>query len=144
MITIIAGSRGIVSLSPVRKAMEMSAFEITEIISGGCPRCPDEAAIDIANIDGTPYRVMPAAWKRPDGSTDRSAGMKRNHAMGDIADALVAVWDGHSSGTMDMIDYMNSLGKLVFIYNTETELTVWYNLTETMKDGFEDGIKICN
>ena len=45
------------------------------------------------------------------------AGMKRNHAMGDEADVLLAFWDGKSKGTKDMIDYMTKLGKPVFVVN---------------------------
>jgi len=44
------------------------------------------------------------------------AGMKRNHSMGDEADLLVAFWDGKSKGTKDMIDYMNKLGKPVYVF----------------------------
>jgi len=31
--------------------------------------------------------------------------------MGDIADSLIAFWDGKSPGTKDMIEYMKKLGK---------------------------------
>lgn len=31
--------------------------------------------------------------------------------MGDYADYLIAFWDGKSSGTKDMINYMQQLGK---------------------------------
>lgn len=34
----------------------------------------------------------------------RSAGPKRNQAMAEYADMLVAIWDGESTGTRDMID----------------------------------------
>ena len=50
------------------------------------------------------------------------AGMKRNHAMGDEADILVAFWDGKSKGTKDMIDYMRKLSKPVYVFNYEEYL----------------------
>ena len=31
--------------------------------------------------------------------------------MGDYADYLIAFWDGKSKGTLDMINYMQQLGK---------------------------------
>ncbi len=43
------------------------------------------------------------------------AGMKRNHKMGDYADGLLAFWNGTSTGTKDMIDYMRKLGKHVTV-----------------------------
>jgi len=44
-----------------------------------------------------------------------NAGFDRNHAMGDYADGLLAFWDGQSSGTKDMIDYMRGLKKYVHV-----------------------------
>ena len=41
----------------------------------------------------------------------KSAGIIRNHEMGDYADYLLAFWDGTSKGTKDMIDYMKKIGK---------------------------------
>ena len=35
--------------------------------------------------------------------------------MGDFADILLAIWDGKSRGTKQMIDYMKSLGKPVHV-----------------------------
>jgi hypothetical protein len=44
------------------------------------------------------------------------AGMKRNHAMGDESELLIAFHDSTSTGTADMIKYMKSLGKPVYVF----------------------------
>lgn len=36
--------------------------------------------------------------------------------MAQYADALIAVWDGESKGTLHMINSMNNIGKPVFVY----------------------------
>lgn len=59
-----------------------------------------------------PIHKFPADWK----SEPIRAGFIRNEDMGDVADVLVAFWDGESRGTKHMIDYMTKLGKLVFIF----------------------------
>ena len=59
-----------------------------------------------------PIHKFPADWK----SEPRRAGFIRNEDMGDVADVLVAFWDGASRGTKHMIDYMTKLGKPVFIF----------------------------
>lgn len=56
--------------------------------------------------------AFPANWDKH----GRSAGYIRNANMGDFADALVAFWDGQSKGTKHMIDYMNKLGKPVYVF----------------------------
>lgn len=45
-----------------------------------------------------------------------AAGLKRNGRMADYGDALIAVWDGESPGTKNMIDQMRKRGKLYYIY----------------------------
>ena len=54
------------------------------------------------------YKVIyfPADWDI-DG---RSAGFKRNVKMAEYADALVAFWDGKSSGTKHMIETAQGKG----------------------------------
>ncbi len=60
----------------------------------------------------------PCKWKVNKFGKDYNAlaGMKRNHAMGDEADLLVAFWDCESKGTKDMIDYMRKLNKPVHVF----------------------------
>lgn len=40
----------------------------------------------------------------------RSAGFRHNEQMGDIANGLIAFWDGESHGTKHMIEYAKSKG----------------------------------
>jgi hypothetical protein len=35
--------------------------------------------------------------------------------MGDFADALIAIWDGKSTGTKNMIDYETKKGLMVYV-----------------------------
>lgn len=41
----------------------------------------------------------------------KSAGVARNIEMGKYADRLLAIWDGESRGTKQMIDWMQMYGK---------------------------------
>ena len=55
--------------------------------------------------------LFPADWDKH----GRAAGPIRNKQMADYADVLIAVWDGKSRGTKNMIDEMNKLMKPVYI-----------------------------
>jgi hypothetical protein len=85
--------------------------EITEVVHGGA-RGIDEAAGRWAAYMGLPVRVFPADWT----SFGRSAGPRRNREMAQYADRLVAIWDGKSRGTGNMIETMRSLGKPVCVH----------------------------
>lgn len=56
---------------------------------------------------GFPVKEFYPNWK----THGSYAGHLRNEDMGNYADALVAFWDGRSTGTRHMIEYMKKLGK---------------------------------
>lgn len=64
-----------------------------------------------ANERGYAVLSFPADWDK----YGKSAGMRRNKAMAEAADVLVAFWDGKSRGTGNMINTMKKLGKPVRI-----------------------------
>ena len=123
---IIAGSRNILDYEVIKKAVKDSNFEITEVVSGtakGVDSLGEKYASD-NNIDCSRFE---AKWKDINvkgavvrknryGSYNAKAGLSRNEDMGEYADALIAIWDGKSSGTRHMINYMKSLNKKVFVY----------------------------
>lgn len=113
MKVIIAGSRDGFVLRNVYEAIEESPFftEIEEVVSG-CARGVDTDGEKWAKSNSKPITKFPANW----GEFGKAAGHLRNKQMGDYADALIAVWDGKSRGTKNMIDYMESLGKPVYVY----------------------------
>ena len=39
--------------------------------------------------------------------------------MAEYGDALIAVWDGKSRGTQNMIDIMKAFGKPVYVFRVE-------------------------
>lgn len=127
MKTIIAGSRTISEYSYIKKAIEDSGFNITEIVSGTAMGV-DMLGERWADNNAVPISQFPADWKNIDvpnavirtnkyGSYNAIAGHQRNAEMGKYADALIAVWDGNSKGTLNMIKFMQKQGKPVFIYN---------------------------
>jgi len=86
-------------------------FSITEVVSGGA------AGVDMlgerwALRQGIPTTVFQANWN----AHGKAAGPIRNKQMAEYADALIAVWDGESPGTKNMIETMEKLGKPVLIY----------------------------
>ena len=97
-------------------AVTMSGFDISEVVCG-MARGVDLLGKSWAEKEGVLVKEMPANW-RPDGprgKLDRAAGYKRNIAMGNYADALIAIWDGKSDGTRHMIQIARAKGLKVFV-----------------------------
>lgn len=121
MKVIIAGSsKANIPFALVRVAVARSQFEITEVVSGKAPGV-DRMGERWAHERDLPIQPFPARWRESDGSFDRSAGMIRNGVMAKYADALVAVWDGRSPGTRNMIERMQSYGKPIYVLRTDLE-----------------------
>ncbi len=112
MRTIIAGSRAINSYEIVRAAVEASGFNITRVVSGRAPGV-DRWGELWAIKHKVPCSKYPADWRKH----GRGAGFRRNEVMANSADALIAVWDGQSSGTRHMIATAMRKGLEVYVHN---------------------------
>ena len=111
MKVIIAGSRDLPNgMLRLEKAIEKAGFKITEVVSGNAPGV-DRLGEFWAKTWGIPCTVMPADWDR----YPKTAGTLRNTQMADYADALIAVWDGVSSGTKNMIKQAHDKGLKVYV-----------------------------
>lgn len=113
MKTIIAGSRGVSDQETVNKAIESSGFPITEVVSGGCSG-PDTLGENYARANNIPIKRFWPDWNK----YGRAAGPIRNSQMASYAEALIAIWDGQSRGTKNMIEEAWNKGLKVFVYNT--------------------------
>ncbi len=80
-------------------------------ISGMCVG-PDMLGERWAKENGVPIERFPADWER----YRRRAGYVRNELMADNAEALLALWDGRSRGTRNMIDIARRKGLLAVVY----------------------------
>lgn len=113
---IIAGSRGINDIAYLVEAIEQSGFEITEVVSGMTDNSPDMLGVVWAKQNGIPIKPFPAEWSNEDlpGAIMRvnkwgqlynvNAGFYRNQKMADYGECLIALYDGKSKGTQDMIN----------------------------------------
>lgn len=97
--------------SIVADAIKASGFPITEVVSGGAPGV-DSLAETWAAQNGIPVKQFPADWNR----YGRKAGPIRNTEMAGYAEALIAVWDGRSKGTRNIIQLVRRRGLKVFVY----------------------------
>jgi len=125
MRTIIAGSRSIKDFDVVEEAVEESGFDVTTVISGGAYGV-DRLGEQWAQENGIEFEVYPADWNditHPDAVVimskwgkpyDVTAGSRRNEQMAEVADALIAIHDGKSKGTQDMIDRAKKHGLKIF------------------------------
>lgn len=110
MKTIIAGSRDITEYELVVQAVAESGFVITEVVCG-MAKGVDMMGYRYAQEHGIPVKEFPANWNKH----GRAAGPIRNKEMADYADALIALWDGESRGTKNMIDLANRQGLKVYV-----------------------------
>lgn len=111
---IIAGSRT-ATIEQVIEALETCPFtsEITEVVSGGA-RGADSYGELIAEEFNTPVKRFLAEWEK----YGRGAGHIRNQQMAEYAESLIAIWDGNSPGTSNMIEQAKKKGLKVFVYLT--------------------------
>jgi len=115
---IIAGSRDITDPRVVEAAIQASGFRITEVINGTA-RGVDTLDDEWARRKGKTLSRFPADWKRH----GQAAGPIRNEEMAryaasdvTIPGALIAIWDGESPGTKNMIDCAQRHGLRVYIH----------------------------
>ena len=113
MKTIIAGSRDASSESTY-EAIGRYPWIITGIVSG-LARGPDSYGLTYAEYRNIPTYTYPADWNKH----GKAAGHIRNRQMAENAEALIAVWDGLSRGTKNMIDEAKRVGLQIYIYRTD-------------------------
>lgn len=111
MRTIIAGSRGINDINEVRTAVNASGFKIKEVVSGRA-RGVDRLGERWADEHGIPKKYFPADWEQ----YGLRAGHFRNEEMAEYAEALIAIWDGLSSGSRDMIELGHKYNLELFVH----------------------------
>lgn len=110
---IIAGSRNFNNYELLKKECDAFLLDKKEkyniiIISGGA-RGADFSGEKYAQDEGFSLEKFPANWNK----FGKSAGFKRNEQMAEVADALIAFWDGKSHGTKHMIEIMENKKLLV-------------------------------
>ena len=110
MKVVIAGSRSIVNPMIIVEAIVESGFAITEVVSGGAQGV-DSLAEKWATQNEIPVTIFSPDWKQ----FGRRAGPIRNSEMAGYADALIAIWEGKSKGTKDMITKAEKAGLKVFV-----------------------------
>ena len=117
---IIAGSRGFSNYKLLREQCNKFLREKRKtnniIIVSGHARGADTLGEKYAQDEGFALETYPAQWKK----LGKQAGYRRNEQMSEVADALIAFWDGSSRGTKHMIDIMNEKNLLVRVVEYET------------------------
>lgn len=99
----------------VQLAIDLSKLTITEEISGEAEGF-DKLGEAWARKHGIKISTFPAQWHNEKGVYDKGAGFERNWKMAIYADGLIAIWDGFSGGTADMIAHMRKLEKMVYVH----------------------------
>lgn len=114
---LVCGSRSIQDRFVVTQAMHSAPLSYDLIIHGGAPGV-DSLADWIAKHSNIPVHV-----ERPDYQAypPKVAPLKRNEVMVDMADAVIAIWDGKSRGTEYTIEYAKKQGKPVYPHIIESE-----------------------
>lgn len=112
MKTIIAGCRDFENYPFLQEMVNKfrQGQVITEVVSGGA-KGADMLGEQYAIEYNLPLKIFPADWDKH----GRAAGPIRNKQMAEYGDQLIAVWDGKSKGTENMIKTMNNLNKPVYI-----------------------------
>ena len=109
MIICICGSRGFQDYQQLCAVLAIGHFD--KIISGGAAGA-DKLGERYAKEHGIALEVIKPEW----GKYGKSAGMKRNMLMADMADYVFAFWDGKSPGTKGMIDYCKRKHKAIEVH----------------------------
>ena len=110
----VAGSRGFNGYGLAKRTLlnVLYHYRTFDIISGhvvGAGRLGERFAEEYS-VD---YKVFMPEWDK----YGKSAGIIRNEEMANLADILIAFWDGESAGTRHMIKCTGKLDKPIYVYN---------------------------
>lgn len=103
----IVGSRNLVDVE-IEKYLPKN---ITEIITGGASGI-DTLAENYADLHEIPKTIIKPNYKK----YGRKAPLIRNKTIVELADKVIAIWDGKSTGTLFTINYAKRLGKDVEVH----------------------------
>lgn len=114
-VVIVAGPRKVKDYDLVRRAIEKSGLEITEIVSGRAPGV-DSHGERYARDNDIPIKMFPADWNKH----KKGAGFIRNTEMANYAKenggSLLVLWDKKSKGTKHMIKEARRVGIPIKLY----------------------------
>ena len=122
----INGGRDFDNEDLMQDTLEGLYLDATVELISGMAKCAELLAYNLFKANGLKYYEYPADWKdltavpcvigtNQYGQYNKLAGHNRNHTMGDDCDVLLSFWNGKSTGTKELQDYMNKLGKPVII-----------------------------
>lgn len=100
----IVGSRTFVDYQVLCE--EMAKLPTPSLIVSGGAKGADALGKKYADEHNIPTKIFPAIWhpQGEDGPMDKGAGMKRNTDIIKESTAVLAFWDGDSTGTVDSIN----------------------------------------
>lgn len=114
---VIAGSRGFSNYKLLKETCDKYLREKKKthnvVVISGHARGADSLGEKYASDEDLDLEIYPADWKK----YGKSAGFMRNKQMADIADAVIAFWNGESHGTKHMIDIAEEKGLNVKVVN---------------------------
>lgn len=102
---VICGSRQVTNPDEVRSAISTAAQKFAaaggeiDVVMSGQAAGPDTIGAYLAEANGIKVEKYPAEWD----VYQRRAGIVRNEKMAETMDACIAIWDGKSRGTNNMI-----------------------------------------
>lgn len=110
MKVIIAGGRDYHNYDTLLEAIKECQFPISTVVSGGA-KGVDALGERYALEMNLQLNIYEADWE----THGRAAGPIRNRKMAENAEALIALWDGQSRGTKNMIETAEKKGLLVYV-----------------------------
>ncbi len=138
MILVVSGSRGYHRdefLPKLDEAIRLSGFKpITRVIHGANMGSVDRLAKLWARQHNVPDEGIIADWDEAErlGIPKKAMGPLRNGKLEKRGECLVALWDGESPGTKDMIDKMRRASKPGFVYRLDGSAPFRFNAQERL------------
>ena len=115
----IVGSRKFTNYTLMKKVLDPVRDKIALIISGGADGA-DTLAQQYAKENGIPIHIYYPNWKR----FGKSAGLKRNVIIANLAEKMIAFPTTESKGTWHVINKMKQFNKPVAIVMNEYHMDI--------------------
>lgn len=108
---VVCGSRSIIDYDLLKNTLDRLIDKTSDTIISGGAKGVDQLAEKYAKENKILWEVIKPDWEK----FGKSAGIKRNIIMIDMADKVIAIWNGLSPGTNCSIDYAKKHNKLMEI-----------------------------